>query len=55
AIVWYGFQSWIGAGALNAVSITLLGFDNLVFYFVVFQFLQIGLSMFGFQGIKWLE
>ncbi len=55
AIVWYGFQSWIGAGALNAVSATLFGFDNLVLYFVLFQFLQIGLSIFGFQGIKWLE
>ncbi|MFZ3154976.1 NCS1 family transporter [Pseudomonas sp.] len=55
AIVWYGFQSWIGAAAINAVSATLFGFDNLVFYFVVFQLLQIGLSMFGFQGIKWLE
>jgi NCS1 family nucleobase:cation symporter-1 len=55
AIVWYGFQSWIGAGALNAVSATLFGFDNLVFFFVAFQLLQIGLSMFGFQGIKWLE
>lgn len=55
AIVWYGFQSWIGAGALNAVSATLFGFDNLVLYFVVFQFLQIGLSLFGFKGIKWLE
>lgn len=55
AIVWYGFQSWIGAAAINAVSATMFGFDNLVFYFIVFQFLQIGLSMFGFQGIKWLE
>lgn len=55
AIVWYGFQSWIGAAAINSVSNTLFGFDNLVFYFIVFQFLQIGLSMFGFQGIKWLE
>ncbi len=55
AIVWYGFQSWIGAGALNMVSATLFGFDNLVFYFITFQFLQIGLSVMGFQGIKWLE
>ncbi|ODC03263.1 transporter [Terasakiispira papahanaumokuakeensis] len=55
AIVWYGFQSWIGAGALNAVSVTLLGFDNLVFYFIVFQLAQIALSILGFQGIKWLE
>jgi NCS1 family nucleobase:cation symporter-1 len=55
AIVWYGFQSWIGAGALNMVSATLFGFDNLVFFFITFQFLQIGLSVMGFQGIKWLE
>lgn len=55
AIVWYGFQSWIGAAAINTVSATLFGFDNLVLFFIVFQLLQIGLSMFGFQGIKWLE
>ena len=55
AVVWYGFQSWIGAGALNMVSATLFGFDNLIFYFITFQFLQIGLSVLGFQGIKWLE
>ncbi|GAA6132423.1 NCS1 family transporter [Halopseudomonas sabulinigri] len=55
AIVWYGFQSWIGAGALNMVSATLFGFDNLVFFFIAFQFLQIALSVMGFQGIKWLE
>ncbi len=55
AIVWYGFQSWIGAGALNAISVLLFGFDNLVLWFVLFQFLQIGLSVLGFQGIKWLE
>lgn len=55
AIVWYGFQSWIGAGALNAVSATLFGFDNLVFYFIAFQLLQIALSVYGFKGIKWLE
>lgn len=55
AIVWYGFQSWVGAGALNAVSSTLFGYDNLVLFFILFQFAQIGLSVLGFQGIKWLE
>ncbi len=55
AIVWFGFQSWIGAGALNLVSVTLFDFDNIVFYFLAFQFLQIGLSVLGFHGIKWLE
>ncbi|MEA3252483.1 MAG: NCS1 family transporter [Pseudomonadota bacterium] len=55
ALVWYGFQSWIGAGALNLVTTTLFGFDNIVAWFIVFQGLQIGLSVFGFKGIKWLE
>ena len=55
AIVWFGFQSWIGAGALNLVSATLFGYDNMVVFFVAFQFLQIGLSVLGFHGIKWLE
>ncbi len=55
AIVWFGFQSWIGAGALNQVSDTLLGFNNLVFYFILFQVVQVLLSMMGFKGIKWLE
>ncbi len=55
AIVWYGFQSWIGAGALNLVSATLFGYDNMVVFFIGFQLLQIGLSVLGFHGIKWLE
>lgn len=55
AIVWFGFQSWVGAGALNLVSASLFGFDNLVAWFIIFQLLQIGLSVLGFQGIKWLE
>lgn len=55
AVVWYGFQSWIGAGALNLVSATLFGFDSMIFWFISFQALQIGLSVLGFHGIKWLE
>ena len=55
AIVWFGFQSWIGAGALNLVSDALFGYSNIVVFFIGFQFLQIGLSVLGFHGIKWLE
>lgn len=55
AIVWFGFQSWIGAGALNLVSDTLFGYSNIWVFFVGFQALQIGLSVLGFHGIKWLE
>ncbi len=55
AIVWFGFQSWIGAGALNLVSDTMFGYSNIWVFFIGFQFLQIGLSVLGFHGIKWLE
>lgn len=55
AIVWFGFQSWIGAGALNLVSDTLFGYSNIWVFFIAFQGLQIGLSVLGFHGIKWLE
>lgn len=55
ALVWFGFQSWIGAAALNSVSKTLFGFESIIFYFIVFQVIQVALSIFGFHGIKWLE
>lgn len=55
ALVWFGFQSWIGAGALNLVSETLFGHSNIVVFFIGFQALQILLSVLGFHGIKWLE
>lgn len=55
AIVWYGFQSWLGGSAINQISIALFGYDNPVLYFVLFQVLQIILSVKGFQGIKWVE
>lgn len=55
AIVWYGFQSWLGGSAINQISIALFGYDNAVLYFVLFQVLQIVLSVKGFHGIKWVE
>jgi len=55
AIVWFGFQSWVGAGALNITLRTLTGFDNLPVIFVLFTALQVVLAINGFHGIKWLE
>jgi NCS1 family nucleobase:cation symporter-1 len=55
AIVWFGFQSWVGAGALNNCFKTLFGFNNLPVVFVLFTALQVLLSIKGFKGIKWLE
>src|SRR5690554_4961221 len=47
AIVWYGFQSWTGALAINEIMKVFTGgaFDNVAICFVAFQGLQIVLSM----------
>ncbi|TCP96202.1 NCS1 family nucleobase:cation symporter-1 [Cricetibacter osteomyelitidis] len=55
AIVWFGFQSWVGAGAINMCLNILFGIDNLVVVYVLFTALQVALSINGFTGIKWLE
>ncbi|RGY98529.1 NCS1 family transporter [Clostridium sp. AM58-1XD] len=55
AIVWFGFQSWVGAGAINSCLKTLFGIDQLPIVFGLFVILQVVLSIKGFHGIKWLE
>lgn len=55
AIVWYGFQTWLGGSAINQISISLFKYDNVVLFFLLFQVLQIVLSIKGFGGIKWVE
>lgn len=57
AIVWYGFQSWIGGTALNEIAkiVTSGSFDNVVICFVIIQLIQIVLSLYGFHAIKWVE
>lgn len=57
AIVWYGFQSWIGATALNEIVKVFSGhtFDNIFVCFLILQGIQIILSLYGFHAIKWVE
>lgn len=55
ALVWFGFQTWVGAEAINTITVLLFGFDNVAICFVLFLALQCALSLGGFQGIKWLE
>ena len=55
AIVWYGFQTWLGGAAINQISIALFHYNNVWLFFFVFQAVQIALSVKGFQGIKWVE
>lgn len=55
AIIWFGFQSWVGAGAINSCLKILFGFDHLPLIFVLFTILQVALAIKGFKEIKWLE
>ncbi len=55
AIVWFGYQSWVGAGAINSCFKILFGFDHLILMYVLFTALQVLLAINGFEGIKWLE
>ena len=57
AIVWYGFQSWIGGTALNEILKVVTGgaFDSTVICFIAIQLLQITLSLYGFHAVKWVE
>lgn len=55
AIVWFGFQSWVGAGAINSCCKILFGFDNLPVVYALFTLLQVALAIKGFEGIKWME
>lgn len=56
AIVWYGFQTWLGGTAINNIVkiFTNGAFDNVWVWFIVFQIVQIYLSTKGFQGAKWV-
>ncbi|MGI6596720.1 MAG: NCS1 family transporter [bacterium] len=55
AVVWFGFQSWVGGGAVNLILNTLFGFNNLLLCFILFHIFQIWLGARGWQGIKWME
>lgn len=57
AIVWYGFQSWIGGTALNEILriVTDGAFNNIFICFLILQAVQIGLSLYGFHAVKWVE
>lgn len=55
AIIWFGFQSWVGAGAINSCLDILFGYSNLPLVYALFTMLQVALAIKGFEGIKWME
>lgn len=55
AIFWFGFQTWMGAYALNSIMEILTGYSNEVLLIILFGIVQIINAAFGFNAIQKLE
>jgi NCS1 family nucleobase:cation symporter-1 len=51
AVFWFGFQTWLGATALNIIMETLTGYSNLWLIIVVFGIFQIINTALGINAI----
>lgn len=51
AILWTGYNSFLGAVGLNLFSIILFGYDNIWIWFFVFHFAQVVLSTLGVKKV----
>ncbi|RFU61013.1 NCS1 family nucleobase:cation symporter [Bacillus sp. V59.32b] len=55
AIFWFGFQTWMGAYALNAIMELLTGYSNLTLLIIVFGIVQIINTAMGMEAITKFE
>lgn len=58
AMFWFGFQTWLGALAISAVTDMLLGWSNLYLYIILFGAVQIASTYFGIRPvarISWIS
>ena len=55
AIFWFGFQTWMGAFALNTIMDILIGYSNLTLLVILFGAVQIINTAFGFDAIVKIE
>jgi len=51
AMFWFGFQTWIGAMAIAAVTNMLFGWSNLLLYIIIFAAIQIVHTYFGIRPV----
>lgn len=52
AVFWFGFQTWLGATALNLIMETLTGYSNLMLIIAVFGIFQILNTALGIEAIS---
>ncbi|GAE25525.1 uncharacterized protein in hyuC 3'region [Halalkalibacter wakoensis JCM 9140] len=55
AIFWFGFQTWMGAFALDQIMIILFGYSNLTLLIILFGAIQIINTAMGIDAIKKFE
>ncbi|EJL44661.1 cytosine/uracil/thiamine/allantoin permease [Brevibacillus sp. CF112] len=55
AIFWFGFQTWMGAVALNVIMEILTGYSNLTLLIIVFGVIQIINTAMGIEAITKFE
>ncbi|MBP1932197.1 cytosine permease [Ammoniphilus resinae] len=52
AIFWFGFQTWLGALAINEITKLLFGFDSLTLIIIIFGIFQIINTAMGINAIE---
>jgi NCS1 family nucleobase:cation symporter-1 len=55
SVFWFGFQTWLGALAIDEIFKILTGFSNLGLWIVVFGLLQIVTTFYGIRFIHWMN
>lgn len=50
-LYWFGFLTWVGAGALNSIMSLLFGVENLTVMIIVFAVIQIINTMYGLEAM----
>jgi len=55
AMFWFGFQTWLGALAISAVTDMLFGWSNLYLYIILFGAAQITSTYFGIRAVSRLS
>lgn len=48
---WFGFQTWVGATALNEIMKILVGYSNLTLLIIIFAGLQIVNALYGLEAM----
>ncbi len=55
AMFWFGFQTWVGAEAINSITVHVWGFDNLTLWIVILGAIQIAHTTLGIKAVTRLS